>query len=68
MDGVRVTEAESLDEWQAWQNAGWDKNSLVADPLFVDWKKDDWRLKPESPAFKLGFKAIPVEKIGIRPE
>jgi hypothetical protein len=32
----------------------------------VDWKNDDFRLKPESPAFKLGFKAIPVEKIGVR--
>lgn len=68
LDDMRVTEAESLDEWHAWQNAGWDKHSLVADPLFVDWKNDDWRLKPESPAFRLGFKAIPVEKIGIRPE
>jgi hypothetical protein len=34
--------------------------------MFVDWKNDDFRLKPESPAFKLGFEAIPVEKIGIR--
>lgn len=68
LDDVKVTEADPLDEWQAWQNAGWDKNSLVADPLFVDWKNDDWRLKPESPAFKLGFKEIPVDKIGIRPE
>ncbi|MES2508233.1 MAG: right-handed parallel beta-helix repeat-containing protein [Verrucomicrobiota bacterium] len=68
MDDVRITEAESLNEWSAWQAAGWDKNSLIADPLFMDWKNDDWRLKPESPAFKLGFKAIPVEKIGIRAE
>ena len=34
--------------------------------MFVDWQKDDFRLKHESPAFKLGFKAIPMEKIGIR--
>ncbi|MBN8421869.1 MAG: right-handed parallel beta-helix repeat-containing protein [Verrucomicrobia bacterium] len=65
-DDVRITEAEPLDEWAAWQNAGWDKHSMVADPLFIDWKKDDFRLKPESPAFKLGFKKIPVEKIGVR--
>jgi hypothetical protein len=31
----------------------------------LDWKNDDFRLKPESPAFKLGFEAIPVEEIGI---
>jgi hypothetical protein len=34
--------------------------------MFVDWQHDDFRLKPESPAFKLGFKAIPVEQIGVR--
>jgi hypothetical protein len=45
-----------------------DKNRLVADPMFVDWKKDDFRLRPESPAFQLGFEPIPFEKIGIRPE
>ena len=56
----------SLDEWTSWQAEGWDKHSLIADPKFVDWKNDDFRLKPESPAFKLGFEAIPVEEIGVR--
>lgn len=36
----------------------------IADPLFVDASKDDYRLKGNSPAFKLGFKRLPVEKIG----
>lgn len=66
IDDVRIIEAEPLDEWTSWQREGWDRNSFVADPLFADWKNDDFRLKPESPAFKLGFKAIPVEKIGVR--
>ena len=43
---------------------GQDRHSLVADPLFVDPDNDDYRLRADSPAFKLGFKAIPVEKIG----
>lgn len=48
-----------------WQKEGFDTHSVVADPSFVDPDKDDYRLKPDSPAFKLGFQAIPVEKIGL---
>ncbi|MDP1587980.1 MAG: right-handed parallel beta-helix repeat-containing protein [Prosthecobacter sp.] len=66
IDDLRLTECEPLDEWTSWQAEGWDQHSLIADPMFVDWKNDDFRLKPESPAFKLGFEAIPVEKIGVR--
>ncbi len=58
----RDTPTNRLPKW--WQAMGQDKGSVVADPLFVDPSKDDYRLQPESPAFKLGFKAIPVEKIG----
>ena len=52
-----------LDEWR---KQGFDEHSVVADPLFVDPANDDYRLKPESPAFKLGFQPIDVTKIGIR--
>lgn len=50
--------------WEEWQKAGHDQHSIIADPLFVNAAKDDYRLKTNSPAFKLGFKPIPVEKIG----
>ena len=40
------------------------QHSLIADPLFVNAAQDDYRLQPNSPAFKLGFQPIPVEKIG----
>ncbi|HOW69792.1 MAG TPA: right-handed parallel beta-helix repeat-containing protein [Phycisphaerae bacterium] len=42
------------------------KDNLVdQDPHFVDPAKGDFRLKDDSPAFRLGFKQIPVEKIGL---
>ena len=64
IDRVSLVEVEPLDEWRSLQAAGFDGNSLVADPLFVAPEKDDWRLKPDSPAFKLGFQRIPMDKIG----
>ena len=44
----------------------YDIHSIVADPLFVDAANGDFRLKPESPAFKLGFQPIDVKIIGLR--
>jgi len=66
-DDLALEETEALDEWQSWQLAGGDRNSVVADPKFLAPEKDDYRLAPDSPAFALGFKAIPVEKIGPYP-
>jgi parallel beta-helix repeat protein len=51
--------------WAQWLAAGFDPNSKVADPLFVDADHDDYRLQPDSPAFALGFQPIPVERIGL---
>ncbi len=54
------------DEWACWQAQGWDKNSIVADPMFENPAKDDFRLKPESPAIKqLGFKPLPIDEMGL---
>ncbi|MBT3379993.1 MAG: right-handed parallel beta-helix repeat-containing protein [Lentisphaerae bacterium] len=50
--------------WEQWQEKGFDTHSVVGDPLFVDPANDNYRLKPESPAFRLGFEPIPVEEIG----
>lgn len=51
---------------EAWKAKGLDKDSVVADPLFEDVEKDDFRLKPDSPALKLGFQPIDVSKVGPR--
>ncbi len=53
---------KSFAEWQA---AGFDPHSVTADPLFVDPEHRDYRLKPESPALKLGFKPIDVNEAGL---
>ena len=47
-----------------WQEHGFDTHSVYADPLFVDPANDDYTLRPDSPAFKLGFVAIDTGKMG----
>lgn len=53
-------------DWAAWQAAGFDLNSIWADPLFVDPGNDDYRLQETSPAFSLGFRAIDTSRVGPR--
>jgi len=48
----------------AWQVAGLDAHSAVADPGFVSAALDHFALKPDSPALHLGFKPIPEDRIG----
>jgi hypothetical protein len=40
-------------------------NLVDQDPHFVDAKHGNFQLKRDSPAWKLGFKRIPIEKIGL---
>jgi parallel beta-helix repeat protein len=43
------------------------RNNLTdGDPRFVDLHKGDFRLRNDSPAFRLGFQPIPMEMIGPR--
>ena len=53
----------TLAEWQA---VGEDVHSVFADPLFLDPANDDYRVRAESPALKLGFKNFPMDDYGTR--
>jgi hypothetical protein len=52
-------------DFAAWKTKGNDVGSIVADPLFVDAANDDFRLRPDSPALKLGFKPIDPAETGL---
>jgi hypothetical protein len=45
---------------------GCDTNSLVGDPMFVNAARGDFRVKPGSPALKLGFVNFPMDDFGVR--
>jgi hypothetical protein len=49
---------------RAWQKLGFDKQSMVGDPQFVNPAKHDYRLKATSPALKLGFEQIGLSTVG----
>jgi hypothetical protein len=53
------------DYWGAWRQLGLDEHSAIANPKFVNPKQDDYRLQKDSPALKLGFRPLPLEKMGL---
>ncbi|MDP6491247.1 MAG: hypothetical protein QGG69_05725, partial [Kiritimatiellia bacterium] len=69
---IPVTSGETYDEWHKriphdeWRQRGFDWNSVIADPLFLDPANDDYRLSADSPALKLGFVPIELSHVGIR--
>ena len=52
-------------EFANWRNFGFDTNSVMADPLFIDAAAHDYRLQPESPARKLGIQSIDTADAGL---
>jgi len=53
----------SFEEWK--KKTGQGKGSIMADPKFVDAENYDFRLKPDSPAFKIGFRAFDYFEAGV---
>jgi parallel beta-helix repeat protein len=49
-----------------WKASGQDQGSRIADPRFVNAKKFDFRLRPQSPALQMGFHPIDMTTVGPR--
>lgn len=57
---------DSLDQWR--HKGPWlDQQSVIANPQFTDPDHDNYTLKPDSPALKLGFQPFDPTKAGPRP-
>ena len=60
--GVSEESAEVLEKLRA---LGYAENSIYSDPLLEDWDNEDFRLKPDSPAVKMGIKSLDVREMGL---
>jgi len=61
-DGKRNAKRYNL---RAWQDLGFDQHSVFADPLFIDPGNHNFKVRPESPALKIGFKNFEMGKWGL---
>ena len=61
-----VKGTQGFNNLQDWKEKGYEEHSIIADPLFVDPENHDYSLRPDSPAFKLGFKPIDLSTVGLR--
>ncbi len=46
----------------SWKSLGYDKNSIITNPLFEDYENENFNLKEKSPAFNLGFESFNYPK------
>jgi parallel beta-helix repeat protein len=52
--------------FEEWGDRTGDKESVIADPLFVNPERFQFDLRPGSPAFKMGFQPIDLTNVGVR--
>jgi len=57
--------AFSADLRKAWEQ-GADPRSSYGDPDFIDPVEGDFRVRPGSPAFKIGFENFPMDQFGVK--
>lgn len=58
--------SQTRETLRAWQKSGHDLHSMFIDPLFVDPARGNFRLRPESPVLRSGFRQIDLRKVGPR--
>lgn len=51
--------------WEAWRALGQEEGSLIADPQFVAPQRRYYALRPDSPAFRVGFRPIDLSGVGL---
>ncbi len=61
-----VCKGPGINSFKDWREHGFDRHSIIADPLFVNPKNDNYTLKDDSPAFKIGFEPIDLSSVGLR--
>jgi hypothetical protein len=66
--GKGRTEKGQKYDLAGWQRLGFDAHSVYADPLLIDPQRNDFRVRPNSPALKLGFKNFEMGKWGLTPD
>jgi hypothetical protein len=57
--------ARNWSGWRALRGGRYDAHSVIADPMFADVANGDFKLKPGSPALKLGFVQIDARAAGL---
>ena len=55
--------AETID-LKAWQNEGYDLDTYIGDPYFVDPMNGNYKVKDHSPVLKQGFVNFPMDEFG----
>jgi parallel beta-helix repeat protein len=53
--------------WEEWRQRGFDKDSIIADPGFVEPEKDDYHIRPDAMAAakRIGFNPLPISAMGL---
>jgi parallel beta-helix repeat protein len=60
--GVENFDTQEILSVGQWQRLGYDAHSLTVDPLLMGLEGEEYQLRPESPAFELGFQPLAVPR------